>query len=156
MFKRIYNQRPLEWFLTMSWVAWQWLCRLVAFDDQMQVSTWKNKGYTVPVYVLLSYELTSFSVWSTGTQVGIAWLKQLCQYKASLQSQGGQQQYVSGTGVSSISKSNFISIITMIDGILMIAISSWWMESCGAWDWAWIWSHTRLHGVHLSMFRNRL
>ncbi|KAM3586924.1 hypothetical protein VKS41_001973 [Umbelopsis sp. WA50703] len=39
---------------------------------------------------------------NTGTQVGIAWLKQLCQYKVSQQSQAGQQQYVSGTGVSSI------------------------------------------------------
>ncbi|KAH8554679.1 Metallo-peptidase family M12-domain-containing protein [Umbelopsis sp. PMI_123] len=40
---------------------------------------------------------------NTGTQVGIAWLQQLCQYKASQQAQsGGAAQYVSGTGVSSI------------------------------------------------------
>ncbi|KAI9279447.1 Metallo-peptidase family M12-domain-containing protein [Umbelopsis sp. AD052] len=39
---------------------------------------------------------------NTGTQVGIAWLQQLCSYKATLQAQSGVSQYVSGTGVSSI------------------------------------------------------
>ena len=42
---------------------------------------------------------------STGVEVGLAWLQQLCNTKATLQtSTNGKQQYVSGAGVSAISK----------------------------------------------------
>lgn len=43
---------------------------------------------------------------STGVEVGIAWVGQLCQSETSSQtSSTGTTQYVAGAGVSSISKS---------------------------------------------------
>jgi hypothetical protein len=42
---------------------------------------------------------------STGVEVGIAWVGQLCQSETSSQSSStGNTQYVAGAGVSSISK----------------------------------------------------
>ncbi|KAG2217555.1 hypothetical protein INT45_006722, partial [Circinella minor] len=39
---------------------------------------------------------------ATGVEVGVAWLQQLCNMGVNQQSAGGQTQYVSGTGVSSV------------------------------------------------------
>ncbi|KAG2172339.1 hypothetical protein INT43_004881, partial [Umbelopsis isabellina] len=41
---------------------------------------------------------------STGTKVGIAWLGQLCTVDVSVQQEGGTSEFVSGTGVSSITR----------------------------------------------------
>lgn len=44
-------------------------------------------------------------IYSTGVEVGLAWLKQLCNSGASTQkTASGKTQYVSGAGVSAISK----------------------------------------------------
>jgi hypothetical protein len=46
---------------------------------------------------------------SAGLEVGLAWLNQLCNYKVDKQNaDNGKKQYVSGTGVTSISKLLFI------------------------------------------------
>ncbi|KAI9278850.1 Metallo-peptidase family M12-domain-containing protein [Phascolomyces articulosus] len=68
----------------------------------------------------ISERLSDFSLWrsymsddgaglwhlmtncATGVEVGVAWLQQLCNMGVNQQSVGGQTQYVSGTGVSSV------------------------------------------------------
>ena len=49
--------------------------------------------------------MTDLTLNRTGVEVGLAWLKQLCNSGAELQiSSEGKHQYVSGAGVSAISK----------------------------------------------------
>lgn len=56
---------------------------------------------------LIVYQrLIAYLVHSTGVEVGLAWLKQLCNTEAHAQiNSDGKKQFVSGAGVSAISKS---------------------------------------------------
>lgn len=49
------------------------------------------------------------SMYRSGIEVGVAWLGKLCDKEATAQTTSGQTQYVSGTGLSSISKFQMIS-----------------------------------------------
>lgn len=50
-------------------------------------------------------------LYSTGVEVGLAWLKQLCNTEATAQiNSDGKKQFVSGAGVSAISKSRLFYI----------------------------------------------
>lgn len=69
----------------------------MALDDQLSVSL-----FSLNLAPLL---FTHTHIFSTGVEVGLAWLKQLCNTDATTQkSKDGKQQYVSGAGVSAISK----------------------------------------------------
>ena len=67
----------------------------MAFNDCMRVSV-----------ILFPFETCSLHpiFYSSGVEVGIAWLRQLCTHTVSRQQSQEGTQYVSGTAVSSISK----------------------------------------------------
>lgn len=70
----------------------------MAFDDKMRVSFY--------IRIIIFRELT-FQTYenSTGVKVGIAWLSQLCETQVSQQIEDdGSYEWVSGTGVSSITR----------------------------------------------------
>lgn len=107
----------------MAWYIGKRWCRFVASNDPMQVSSNFCNELNVPKVKAKMLR----PILSTGTQVGIAWLKQLCEYKVSQQNQEGEQQYVSGTGVSSISKcllSDRYKNLLLLDNLLTTFFNS--------------------------------
>lgn len=72
----------------------------MALDDKLRVRVLHN-DMKLPTFLLKPF----FFLSSTGPEVGIAWLGQVCNTGAV--SSGVKGQTTSGTGVSSISKSIF-------------------------------------------------
>jgi hypothetical protein len=67
----------------------------MAFNDQLRVSSFLR-------VCILFTKIILFIQYSTGPEVGIAWVSQVCNTGTNRASASGE--YTSGTGVSSISK----------------------------------------------------
>lgn len=71
----------------------------MAFNDRLRVSVVMITSCFGSLLLTLA-----FVFYSSGVEVGIAWLRQLCTHTVSRQQSQEGTQYVSGTAVSSISK----------------------------------------------------
>lgn len=71
----------------------------MAFNDRLRVSVMMITSCFGALLLTLA-----FTFYSSGVEVGIAWLRQLCTHTVSRQQSQEGTQYVSGTAVSSISK----------------------------------------------------